>query len=129
MFAGGLILAFTLIGVAGWLQWTESVGWPHEPLGTDDLSNRNQGDHDFYRARKRSRLYVNSLIAICGGLILLATLAGPARAMIWASAWTAVAFVLMVVVVLAVFDGLRSYHHHSKKLREVREQLLPDDKR
>lgn len=112
MFAGGLLLSFTLIFFAGWLQWTEHHGWPNDSNEADDQEYRS--------ARKRSRRLVNSLIGLCGALILLATLVGVG--LVFMACWTLVTAILMVIVILAGLDAFRTYRHSQDKLRRMRER-------
>lgn len=112
MFAGGMILAFTCMAFAVWLQRTELMGWPRESY--------DQRDEDYLRRRRRSRLRVNVLFFVCGLLILAATLAGREHAALWAGCWLAVVAVLMVVVMLACLDVWRTLRHQRDRMDEMR---------
>lgn len=113
MFAGGLILSLTCMAFAVWLQRTESIGWPAE-------TRRDQADEAYLRRRGRARLRVNVLFFLCGVLILVATLATPARGAIWAACWLSVTVVLMTVVFLAVLDIWRTLRHQRRKLDDLK---------
>jgi predicted tellurium resistance membrane protein TerC len=117
MFAGGLLLAATLLFFAGWLQWTEQRGWPHD---TDD----GELDVDYLQRRKKSRSRVNLLIGICGLLILTATLAGIGP--IFVAAWSIVTVILMVIIILAGLDAFRTHRHHQEKIRQLRDRAMDD---
>ena len=117
MFAGGLLLGSTLLFFAAWLQWTENRGWPHDQYDTED-------DTDYLEQRKRSRSFVNSLIGICGILILLATFSGAG--LVFIAAWSTVTLILMVIVVLAGLDAYRTHRHHREKIRRLRQRALKD---
>ena len=118
MFAGGLVLSGTLLFFAFWLQWTERRGWPQDSFNSED-------DRDYLARRLKSRGLVNLLIGICGGLILLATLAGQ-RTIAFLAAWLTVTLILMVVILLAGLDAYRTLRHHKDKIRRLRERALKD---
>lgn len=117
MFAGGMLLAFTLLFFAVWLQWTEQHGWPHDSFNSDD-------DFEYLARRKKSRLFVNILIGICGLLILVATFAGVG--VLFLVAWSVVSLILMVILFLAGMDAFRTHRHHQAKLRRLREQAFDE---
>ncbi|NND96948.1 MAG: hypothetical protein HKN47_06430 [Pirellulaceae bacterium] len=118
MFIGGLLLSATLLGFAAWLHVNDQQGWPYE-------SQRDLSDQDYLQHRKRSRRRVHFLFACCGVLILIATIAGPG--LIFVAAWTCVAFVLMTIVGFAGLDAMRTHRYHSKKLPQIRRQILDGD--
>ncbi|WP_253159009.1 hypothetical protein [Stieleria tagensis] len=111
------MLASTLIFFACWLQWTEHRGWPHEDVDRDE-------DESYLQRRKKSRSRVNLLIGICGVLILAATIAGVG--LVFAAAWTSVALILMVIVILAGLDAYRTHRHHQEKMRQMRKRATED---
>ncbi len=117
MFASHIILGVTLISFSAWLQWTETQGWPNE-------SREKESDAEYLRRRMRSRRRVNIIFAICGLLILMASVAGPRLFLV---AWMSVTFALMAVVVLAAADVLRTRRHQIEKLPEVRRRMLNGD--
>ncbi|MEO1616706.1 MAG: hypothetical protein AAFV88_12690 [Planctomycetota bacterium] len=117
MFAGGLLLSTTLIFFAGWLQWTEHQGWPHDPCDSED-------DVAYLARRKRSRLLVNSLIGFCGILVMVATFAGVG--LVFAAAWSIVTLTLMVIVILAGLDAFRTVRHQRDKLRKLRQRACEE---
>lgn len=117
MFAGGMLLSFTLLFFAGWLQWTEARGWPHE----NDL---DVDDGPYLLARRRGRFRVNLLIGTCGVLVLIATIAGVG--LVFAAAWTTVTMILFVIVVLAGLDAWRTHRHHQDKVRRIRKRAMKD---
>ena len=117
MFAGGLLLGVTLLFFAGWLQWTELHGWPHD---TDD----NEWDNEYLQRRKKSRLLVNLLIGTCGLLILAAAIAG--KGVVFVAAWSIVSLILMVILILAALDAFRTHRHHQDKLRRIRERAMEE---
>ncbi|MDA8743367.1 hypothetical protein N9N28_01930 [Rubripirellula amarantea] len=128
MFAGSLVLSFTLIAFAFWLQWNEKLGWPQEqadlnramhPLIGSDL------DRDYYRRRSSSRARIHWIIGICGVLILIAAIAG--HGVIWVGAWMCVMFALVCVVLLALLDAFRTHRYHKNKLPQVRDHVLGED--
>ncbi|KAA5547188.1 EscU/YscU/HrcU family type III secretion system export apparatus switch protein [Roseiconus nitratireducens] len=112
MFAGGLLLAGTLLFFAFWLQWTENHGWPHDSFTGKD-------DQEYLAQRKKSRRLVNILIGLCGALIAVATFAGVG--LVFVAAWSIVTITLMVILVLAALDAFRTHRHHRRKLRQQRE--------
>jgi len=120
MFAGGLVLATTLLSFAVWLQWNERLGWPGESYQEDD-------DQEYLTIRFRSRRRIHWIIGLCGVLILVATLAGPDSTRVWIGSWSIVMIALSTVVLLAMLDALRTHRHHRHKLPEIRSRLLGDD--
>lgn len=117
MTASHLVLGIALIGFAMWLQSTEVKGWPNE-------SCEGKLDQEYFTRRHRSRRRVNVMLAICGALIVAAGFSPPRMFVL---AWTAVAVGLLIVVVLAGFDALRTQRYHAKKLPEIRKQILDRD--
>ncbi|WP_158222570.1 hypothetical protein [Rhodopirellula sp. MGV] len=117
MTAGGLLLGATLLFFAGWLQWTEHNGWPYDHFDSDE-------DADYRSRRRKSRSKVNALIGTCGALVLAATLANSR--LVFVAAWTAVTFILLVIIVLAMLDAFRTHRYHQDKMRRIREQALKD---
>lgn len=120
MFAGGLLLAGTLIFFAVWLQWTERQGWPGE-----NYDGSRDKDMVYLQRRMRSRRLVNGLIGLCGVLILVATVAGVGR--VFVAAWLSVTLVLFVVVMLALLDAFRTFRYEKDKLRDLRRNALGDE--
>jgi len=118
MFASGMILAITLIGFAWWLQRNEQYGWAEESYDTEL-------DQDYFARRRKARRRVNALIAICGLLIFVATVAGPGP--VWIAAWMIVSVCLLTVVILALLDAIRTQRYQRKKLPEIRRQTLGND--
>ena len=118
MLVGGILLSFTILGFAGWLHWNEHLGWPNENLDVES-------DQAYLSQRRRTRGRVNAIFAFCGLLILVASISGPG--IMFVSAWTCVAFGLMTAMVLALLDGFRAHHHHSRRLPKTRQQLLDSD--
>ncbi len=111
MFAGSLVLSFTLLAFSGWLQWNEHHGW------AEDEPNKTPLDQDYFRRRGRSRRRTNSILAICGVLILVAAMAGPGP--IWIACWLCVMVALATVLALAALDVLRTYRYQNAKLDEI----------
>ena len=118
MFAGSLVLGFTLLGFAGWLHWNELQGWPNESYVTEL-------DKKYLGLRTRARLRIHCILAACGFLIIVAAFAGPG--VIWVGAWTIVMFALMTVVILAGLDAMRTHRYQREKLPEIRRNILKDD--
>jgi hypothetical protein len=118
MFAGSLVLGTTLLCFAAWLHWSEMHGWPDEQFVTEL-------DHRYLARRQRSRRRIHLIIAVCGGLMIVAAFAGPGP--VWLAAWMTIIVSMMTVVVLAGFDAWRTHRYHQDKLPEIRRQLLGDD--
>jgi len=121
MFVGGLLLSATLIGFAAWLHFNERDGWAYEQKRGRQLST----DTQYLARRKRSRNCVHFLFALCGVLILIASVAGPG--LVFVAAWSCVAFALMTVMVLAMLDGIRTHVYHRDKLPEIRREIFDGD--
>ncbi len=121
MLAGSLLIGFTVIAVAIWLEYNDSLGWPIEDKR--EQSDPSQADARYRKLRRRWRRIVHAILAVCGALMAAAGLAGPGR--FWISAWTAVALLLMTIIVLALCDALRTHRHYAKK-RKAKEQSRKD---
>ena len=114
MTASHLLLGVSLLAFAIWLQWTEGRGWPNES-SDDDLDVR------YYDRRMR----VNFILALCGGLILIAGFSGPRMFVI---SWLLVTLALLIVVVLAGFDAIGTQRYINAKLPDLRRRLLESDR-
>ncbi len=119
MFAGGLILGFTLIAFAVWLHHREQVGW-------GERRDESEMDNLYFARRTVGRRRVHVLFAFSGGLILVSAFFGPG--FVWGVCWMLVMVQLLVVVVLAIIDAARTQRYHRSKLPEIRRQFLGDDK-
>lgn len=117
MIVSHIVLGVSLIIFAVWLQRTEGRGWPNE-------SSDDERDASYFGRRKRSRRRVNVILAICGGLILVAGMSGPRLFVI---SWGLVTMALLAVVVLAAFDVLGTRRHVNSKLPQLRQRLLESD--
>jgi hypothetical protein len=111
MLAGCLLIGFTVIVVAVWLEYNDSLGWPNEVElddgGSSDVDNR-------YRSlRRRWRLVVHVMIAVCGALMASAGLAGLGR--YWVAAWTAVAILMLTIILIALGDAIRTRRYYASK--------------
>ncbi|MGI9473196.1 MAG: hypothetical protein ACR2NZ_16765 [Rubripirellula sp.] len=118
MFAGSLVLGFTLLGFAGWLHWNEVQGWPNESYVTEL-------DKKYLGQRTKSRRRIHFIIAACGSLVIIAAIAGPG--VVWIGAWMIVMLALMTVVLLAGVDAMRTHRYQRAKLPEIRRQALGED--
>lgn len=115
MFAGGIILAITLMSFSVWLFRTEQIGWPNEKLDAPE--------DQIYRSRRtRSRRRVNALFFVCGVFILIATTATPDRQGWWIGGWMSAMMVLLTILLLACFDVLRTVLHHRDRAERHRRQ-------
>lgn len=119
MFYGQLLMGSTLLFFASWLQWTERRGWPHDAFDRNEVS-----DQQYLTQRGRSRRLVNSLIGICGALILSAAFSGDV--VIFVAAWSTVSMILFVIIILAALDAFRTQRHHADKIRRMRERALEE---
>lgn len=115
MFAGGLILASTLIFFSGWLFRSEQLGWPNDVY--DDPV-----DDEYLRRRSRSRRCVNALFFVCGLLVLGATLATPDRRALWIGCWMSAMLVLCTIVAMAALDVVRTMLHHRQRTARRRKE-------
>jgi hypothetical protein len=118
-----LLIGFTVIAVALWLEYNDYLGWPNEADrergGTTDRDTR-------YRLlRRRWRRVVHLLIALCGALMASTGFSGPGRFFI--AAWTAVAMLMMVVIVLALGDAFRTHRYYAAKRRPGHSSPPGDD--
>lgn len=120
MFAGGMLLAFTLVSFAVWLHWNERQGWPGEDYHDDD-------DAKYLKTRFRSRRRIHWIMGGCGFLIAVAVMAGPGRYALWVGLWSIVMLALMTVVPLALLDALRTHRYHDRQLPKIRQRFLNDD--
>ncbi|MEM1068556.1 MAG: hypothetical protein AAGG48_13125 [Planctomycetota bacterium] len=117
MFAGSLVLGMTIIAFAAWLQWNEN-----ETAG--DENPRTDLDREYLNNRGRARKRIHVLIAGSGGLVLVAACAGPGP--VWLVSWLGVIMLLLIVVMLAGLDALRSHRYHLRKLPEIRREIFGD---
>ncbi len=118
MFAGGLILSATLILFAIWLHHNEQIGWEHE---RDD----SELDQSYLARRSRGRRRVHIMLGLSGVLILIATAFGPS--VIWGVCWMLVIVSLLVVVLMAMLDAVRTHRYHAQKLPEIQRRLLGEE--
>lgn len=126
MFAGSLLVGFTVLVVAVWLEYSDSVTsayWAnHAARQRGNQSDAaSSSDNRYRRIRRRWRLVIHALLALCGVLMISAGWAGPGR--FWIAAWTAVAMLMLCILILALGDALRTHTHHSRKLAESRSTL------
>lgn len=126
MFAGSLLVGFTIILVAVWLEYNDSVTSaylarqePDKQLTRDTATESI--DARYQRVRRRWRLVIHLLLAICGALMIAAGWAGPGK--FWIASWTAVAMLMLCILVLAVGDALRTHAHQVRKLAETRSAM------
>lgn len=118
MFAGSLLLGLTLIAFAAWLQWNEMIGWRSEAL-------ESRLDIEYHTRRSASRSHIHLIIGICGLLILVAAFAGRATPL-WVAAWLSVVVSLVLIIVLALLDALRTYRYQLAKRPEIRRKNFGD---
>lgn len=112
--SGSLVLGFTVIAFAAWLQYNERRGWDHEP-DRDDL------EADYLRRRSRSRTVIQALFAVAGGLMIVAAFAPRGAA--WIACWMIIMVCLVVIVVLAGVDAFRTRRYYQNRMTEIRRQL------
>ncbi|MEM9366995.1 MAG: hypothetical protein AAGD07_13460 [Planctomycetota bacterium] len=114
MFASGLILSMTLMGLSWWLHRSEQMGWPNE-------SHDPEADGAYLATRRRTRRFVNGLFFLCGLLILVATFATPDQRWVWMACWLLVVVGLTLSVALALLDMFRTMRHYRKRYRNLRD--------
>ena len=125
MLAGSLLLGFSVMLVAVWLEYHDSILFVRlakhsssvDPVGGD--ASRFTEDR-YRRVRRRWRMVIHGLLAICGGLMIGAGFAGLGA--FWIAAWTAIAMLMLCIVGLAFCDAVRTHHHHSRILKESRDE-------
>jgi len=114
MLAGSLLIGFTVIAIAVWLEYNDSLGWPNE---VEMEQGRSSDVDNRYRAiRRRWRRVVHVMIAACGALMASAGIAGLGR--FWVAAWTAVAILMMTIILIALSDAIRTRRHYAAKNRD-----------
>lgn len=118
MIAGSVLLAMTMIGFAAWLQWNESQN-------ASDRSNWSDRDRSYFKRRARMRWLTHLIIALCGVIILISSFSGAP--IIWLVGWSMVMLMLLVVIVLALMDGLRTHLYQKRKLPELRQSTMLED--
>ncbi len=106
-----------------WLEYTDSVVWSdaaENRLSPDPPADRTSNllEARYQKIRRRWRLVIHTLLAVCGGLMIAAGWAGPGR--FWIAAWTAVALLMVCILLLAIGDAIRTYYHRTRKLLESR---------
>lgn len=123
MFAGSLLVGFTIILVALWLEYQDTVS-PfsiiNEVQPTRQVAAETVGkiEDRFVRLRRRWRMVIHLLLGVCGGLMIAAGWVGPGR--FWIAAWTSVAMLMLCILLLAAADAIRTQHHHARKVRDTR---------
>ena len=126
MFAGSLLVGFTIILVAVWLEYNDSITMAYLASRTGDqkLTNDNakqSSDARYQKVRRRWRLVIHVLLAICGALMIAAGWTGPGK--FWIVSWTAVAMLMLCILVLAMGDAVRTHTHQVRKLAETRSAM------
>ena len=112
--------------VAVWLEYNDSITMAYLASRTVDQKltkeNATQSiDSRYQKVRRRWRLVIHVLLAICGALMIAAGWAGPGK--FWIASWTAVAILMLCILVLAMGDALRTHTHQVRKLAETRNAL------
>jgi len=113
MLAGCLLIGFTVIVVAVWLEYNDLLGWPNE-IELERVASSDR-DERYRIVRRRWRKIVHCLIAVCGALMAAAGLSGLGP--FWIAAWTAVALLMLTIILIAMGDAIRSHRHYASKLR------------
>ena len=123
MLAGSFLIGFAVVAVAFWLEYNDWLGWPNDLAGDRDATTAS--DERYRIVRRRWRRVLHMLIAACGALMAAAGMAGPGR--FWIAAWTAVALLMMTIIVLALADALRTQHQYALKANRSRDQSTSRD--
>ncbi len=126
MFAGSLLVGFTVILVAVWLEYNDSIMTAYLASRTGDQkltkdNAKQSSDARYQKVRRRWRLVIHVLLAICGALMIAAGWAGPGK--FWIASWTAVAMLMLCILILAIGDALRTHTHQVRKLAETRSAM------
>jgi 4-hydroxybenzoate polyprenyltransferase len=122
MFAGSLLVGFTVLVAAVWLEYHDSVYWAD--VTEDDLRQSETNspsrfrESRYQRTRRRWRVVIHVLLASCGTLMIAAGWAGPGP--FWIAAWTAVAILMLCILLLAILDAFRTYYHRLRQISEAR---------
>ncbi len=116
MLAGSLLIGFTVVMVALWLEYNDLRGWPSEQAMEQEAALKSQGESDerYLTTRRRWRKITHVILAICGAMMASAGLAG--RGAYWVSAWTAVAILMFSIILIALMDAIRTQRHYATKL-------------
>lgn len=122
MFAGSLLVGWAVIMVAVWLEYHDSLA---AGVAAQERRYRRASDAAeqevetrYQTIRRRWRLVIHVLLALCGGLMIAAGWAGPGR--FWIAAWTSVVLLMLCIVMIAAGDAIRTHHHHGRKLPQRR---------
>jgi hypothetical protein len=123
MFAGSLLVGFTIILVALWLEYQDTVNTTciineGHPTRQGAAESVGKIEDRFVRLRRRWRMVIHLLLGACGGLMIAAGWAGPGR--FWIAAWTSVAMLMLCILLLAVADAIRTNYHHARKVHDTR---------
>ncbi|TWU34469.1 hypothetical protein [Novipirellula artificiosorum] len=118
MFAGSVLIGFTLIGFAVWLHFNDQHGWQHESFD-------GELDRQYLSRRRRSRRWVHLIFGMSGFFSIVAAIAGPGT--VWMGAWACVALSLMTIVLLAGLDAIRTLRYQSRKRPEIHRSLLDQE--
>jgi len=116
MLAGSLLMGFTVIAFAIWLEYNDGLGWPEE---NERAVKPTDHDERYHHLRRRWRRVVHALIATCGALMAAAGLAGLGP--FWIACWTAVAILLLSVIMIAMGDAIRTQRYFRAKLHRHRQ--------
>ncbi len=122
MFLSQFLIACALLFFGGWLHWSERRGWPGEKYDSDL-------DQVYLRRRARSRNRVTVMFVISGILVLVSAFVSTGKrdpddkfpAAFFVAAWTIVTFVLMVILILAMIDVVRTQNYEKHKRKEIRQ--------
>ena len=116
MLAGCLLMASAVIGLALYLQIHEGQQWPTKQ--TTEIERK------YRRSRFRWRSLIHNLLILSGGLMAVAGIAGTQRMRWWLICWILVAMTLLVVVMLAFLDAIRTRRYLRDRLPEMRDEML-----
>jgi len=113
MLGACLLMGFAVICIAVWLEYNDSLGWPREI----DRERGLESESDLrYRAiRRRWRVVTHAILATCGFLMAAAGFAGLGK--FWVASWTAVAILIMAIMVIALGDAIRTHRHYASKMQ------------
>jgi peptidoglycan/LPS O-acetylase OafA/YrhL len=115
MFAGSIVLALTVLGFTGWLQYHEVRGWPEE-------GPANEFSKRYLHRRRRTRRRVHVLLVLCSVLIAVAAFVGPGR--VWIGCWMTVILTLFVIILLAMIDAMRTHRFLREKIPQIGDSLI-----
>lgn len=79
-------------------------------------------DAEYRRGRVRGRGWINCLVGLIGALALLAGFFGAGY--VWVAIWAAIPLILLMIILMACLDLVRTQRYLQEKIPELERQML-----